>query len=258
MLAPSLLAWLALVGPQGSGEGTEPPPSLLAALPGDALFVVAVEDFASLWERAPHTAWGQLASEPVLAPHGDPRVQVWSTSTGELVQSWPTTSAAWKVRFTPDGERIVAGHGNTISVWELSSGEKLHDIATSSKVWDVAVGPASDLIAATSWDPLRNDIELWSLTTGEFVRKLDGHARPAVVTFSPDGSRLVAGHWFEGSLSLWDLERGAVVSLHGLQGTVRDVVFSPDGRRMASACSRGGRALWWMRSSSARSCPRTS
>jgi hypothetical protein len=62
------LAWLALAVPQRAGQETQPSSSLLAVLPGDAVFVLAVEDFESLWKRAPLTAWGQLAAEPLLAP----------------------------------------------------------------------------------------------------------------------------------------------------------------------------------------------
>lgn len=67
MLATTLLACLALSVPQQPAQEKQPP-NLVAALPGDATLVLAIEDFATFWDRARRSDWGALASEPVLAP----------------------------------------------------------------------------------------------------------------------------------------------------------------------------------------------
>lgn len=78
MFAHVFLASLALLAPQQSVRAPQQA-GLVAALPGDAVFVLAVEDFAALWEQAQHSSWGKLAAEPVLGP-------MWS-QLDELVES---------------------------------------------------------------------------------------------------------------------------------------------------------------------------
>lgn len=67
MLATSALLGLALALSPQPGQDTRPP-SLVAALPDDATLIVAVEDFATFWERAQRSDWNALMSDPALAP----------------------------------------------------------------------------------------------------------------------------------------------------------------------------------------------
>ena len=47
-----------------------------------------------------------------------------------------------------------------------------------------------------------------------------------------------------GTVSLWDVERGLIMSLTGLEGTIQQVAVSPDGRRIAAVDSAGVHRVW--------------
>ena len=99
------------------------------------------------------------------------------------------------------------------------------------------------VLAATTYDPSDHSLWIFDLETGE-RRELEGNAKPFVVTFTPDGSRIVTGDRDHGTVSLWDLERGLVMSLAGLEGTIQEVAVSPDGRRIAAVDSAGVHRIW--------------
>jgi WD40 repeat protein len=55
------------------------------------------------------------------------------------------------------------------------------------------------------------------------------------VAFSPDGTRIAVGHYYFGSVTVWDAEKGApLLHLKGHTGDINSVAFSPDGKRIVT------------------------
>ena len=54
--------------------------------------------------------------------------------------------------------------------------------------------PDSSTLAV--WSFADTNIHLWAVSTGEYLRSLEGHTgNVSSVAFSPDGSSLVSGSW---------------------------------------------------------------
>ncbi len=77
------------------------------------------------------------------------------------------------------------------------------------------------------------------------VRRLEGHEDwVRAVALTADGTRAVSGG-DDGTLRLWDLERGAEMRrLEGHEGVVRAVAVTADGRRAVSGGHDGTLRLW--------------
>ena len=76
-------------------------------------------------------------------------------------------------------------------------------------------------------------VSVWNARTGAELLTLKGQARlNQVVSYSPDGTRIVTGSR-DNSVRVWDARTGTeLLSLKGHTGPVRSVGFSPDGSRV--------------------------
>jgi WD40 repeat protein len=133
-----------------------------------------------------------------------------------------------RVRFTPDGKRLVTA-GPDVRVWDAKSGEELLRQKLPVGYGSLDVSPDGKTIAVAYYE-----VHVWDWESGTEPRKLDAGLRAHAegVRFSPDGKTLyVTG---VGSITKGiDLATGKVASrlVAGLYG--RQVAFSPDGTRYA-------------------------
>jgi serine/threonine protein kinase/WD40 repeat protein len=131
----------------------------------------------------------------------------------------------------PDKERVIGlGHdpsGTLLVGFRLPEGTTVQDVFLS---------------------PYRRKeppLTLWDTRTGTEIATLKnvGTLRPALVAFSPDGTRLamIVGRYFfqsPGEVVIWDPRTGnELFRLKGHTSAVQGVVFSPDGRRIATVTS---------------------
>ena len=63
------------------------------------------------------------------------------------------------------------------------------------------------------------------------------------LAFSPGEHTLVTGSW-DGTIKLWNLERGALLWLGQHTGSIHRLVFTPDGRTLASSGDDAAIRLW--------------
>jgi WD40 repeat protein len=153
------------------------------------------------------------------------------------------------VAFSPDGQQIVSGSGDsTVRVWDACTGAALQTLkGHSSYVNSVAFSPDGQQIVSGSYDSI---VRVWDACTGAALQMLKGHSSSvSSVAFSPDGQQIVSGSG-DSTVRVWDAHTGAALqTLKGHSSSVSSVAFSPDGNISISVsqewiAKRGERILW--------------
>jgi WD40 repeat protein len=105
----------------------------------------------------------------------------------------------------------------------------------------MAQSPNGQLLAL----PCGNNVLLFDVKTGAFVRTLTGHTqRVSCGSFDPESKRFACGSW-DGAIKVWDVDTGNVkLAWQGHPQAVMHVAFAPKGERLVS-CSLDGTAKVW-------------
>ena len=161
------------------------------------------------------------------------------------------------VDFSPDGQYLATGNGNSITLWEVSTGTPLLMKETGSVGYKgVAFGPDGQYLA-TGHD---NNVTVWEVSSGKRVwRGANSYSSFAgtfytdfdAVDFGPDGKYLATGdtHY----LTVWEVSSGKWVwrranSYSSFAGTfyahVYAVDYSPDGTYLATGDSHTDAIIW--------------
>ena len=148
------------------------------------------------------------------------------------------------VCFMPDNQHFLAGDwGGNMSIYdfkgqavqEFSGGEAgLNAVAVSRDGRFLASGDTAGIIRIFAGD-------------GTLLQTLDGHGgkEVLVLSFSPDGKRLLSGGDDQMAI-LWNVADGRIVQKMGPHETlVRSAVFSPDGQYIATAGPDADDARLW-------------
>ena len=145
------------------------------------------------------------------------------------------------VDFSPDGELIVSGSGDTtIKIWQRE-GKLLNTIEGHvDSVQDVIFSPDGQTIASGSEDATAR---LWDLQ-GKLLRTFDSHESTVNrLTYSPDG-KLIATASEDKTVKLWNRTGEKIKTLEGHEAGVVSVAFSRDGQLIATGDRNGQLKLW--------------
>jgi WD40 repeat protein len=152
------------------------------------------------------------------------------------------------VAYSPDGRYLVVATergkaavldrraGRLAATFEAESLPRPGRGVDPEVITDLAIDPTGRYVATN-----RNDgkIDVWSLMNGQLVRSLGGAGRRACsLAFRPGRAQLAAADG-SGSLTVWDLDSGAVV-IEATGGPIQTewtgmLAYSPDGRRLVHA-----------------------
>jgi WD40 repeat protein/serine/threonine protein kinase len=217
-------------------------------------------DLRTLGSKSPEAHW-ILWYNPnvVFSPEGkllaaashDGTVQVWDSSTGQVVQTLGTPGGCpvRGVAFSPDGKQLAAASGSRdVRVWDLATGKEVLTLRGHSTTTEgVAFSPDGRRLASAAWAQeikAVGEVKVWDLATAKEVLTLRGEGagdRLTSVAFSPDGRQLATGGW-NGTVTVWDAAAGKKLATQSgyaaatpgpADSTSAMVAFSPDGKHLA-------------------------
>ena len=220
----------------------------------------------------------ELISTETLAPTGhrfaavdrDRNIHVWkrpSPSNGRnRRRNWEKCAvlighlkAIGALAFSPDAERLASiSIDRTALLWDVDTGEQITEMDLPAPVGKrigpytlvgVAFSPLGDIIAGGH----RGDILLWDAADGKTLTTLpqpEDSQRAIALCFSPCGTYLASGAWWQGGLQkvpirLWKVNTGEnIATFWGHTTDVQCLAFSQDGTLLVSGGYDGAIYLW--------------
>lgn len=147
------------------------------------------------------------------------------------------------IAFTPNGRWLAtASDDDIIRLWDIEKTTLQLAIRELKGARTLAISPDGSMLAVG----LQNgDIQLYSLSDGEFLLTLSGHKDwIRCLAFSPDGRKLASGA-FDATARLWDITSGELDHIFsGHQSSVLGLAFSPDGATLATGSVDKTVRLW--------------
>ncbi len=140
--------------------------------------------------------------------------------------------------FSPDGERLAAGHRNDLHLYDLRTADGPRVLSGhSDTLADVAYSPDGETLATVSHDRL---LKIWDSTSGEERFSVVAHrSRIGSVDFSPDGQTIATAE-ARGAVKLWHAATGQPLGAVTTEtSSNRKIRFSSDGRKLAHRLADG-------------------
>ncbi|MCP4645470.1 MAG: protein kinase [bacterium] len=171
-------------------------------------------------------------SAPRLAFVNEGVAVVWDLSTDQEVFSSDRANDVERVRFTPDGERVLtASRDGVARLYSLSGGQLLASYNHGEEARDARMSPDQALVMVFSNAGL---VTVWDASTGALLNQLAGHEGGiASAVISPDSRRIATGSR-DCTARIWDAREPITRStLATCSKGVTDLSASLDGRHVA-------------------------
>lgn len=171
-------------------------------------------------------------------------VRLWDTETGILIHEFRTNSPIAAVSLSHDGRQISAADSHDLSTWDVQTGQLLSQFKLSTNNSIAAAAFSSDrrILVVSSSSDKDPGLRVWNLDSGSSTVLGDGTSIQAI-SISSDRKKIISGQ-YDGSLVLWDLERGIKARTDEDHTPIDSVTFSPDGTHFVSGDGAGEIKIW--------------
>ena len=170
-------------------------------------------------------------------------INLWDAQTARLKktlkgQSGSVTSLA----FSPNGKLLANGSPATLNLWDTRTGKLLRRLRIqfaypTYEFYSVAFSPDSKTLATGSGgnDGKPFEVRLWDASSGKLLRIFGRHkGQIPSVAFSPTG-KLLASASYDGTIKLWSVQTGRLITTWRSGAGRFAVAFSPDGQTLANS-----------------------
>jgi WD40 repeat protein len=182
-------------------------------------------------------------------------VVLYDLETYKHLQTLNKTDSVYLVDWSPDGKKLAAGGlipsdaefwKSHLVVWDTSAWkivfEQTGDYDSLNSIFgDIAWSPNSRSLAS-SVDGM--SVLVYNIKSGEVISRQETLS-PYSISWSPDGSRLVATGDYASSIRRWKVSTDESVRLFSQSvGSFLQIAWPPDGRRIASGNYEGKVCFW--------------
>ncbi len=208
--------------------------------------VLQQDESASCWTIAFHPLRFELAAAWNLEETGLHEIRLYDVASQKVITTLKGhTASIYSIAFSPNGLWLVSsGKDKTARLWDISNAKELRSFQHEGDVSSVAFDAKGETLA-TGMIGQYNKVQLWKVTTGEFLYAINEGSSKLV--FSSDGRKLIlAGFCFEGA-QIWNLSERKLE--HHLKrnikhGKITHIAVSSDKRKLATASFDYRVRLW--------------
>ncbi len=177
-------------------------------------------------------------SQFMLASFFRPEIDAINVTTGQplKLEKMPSMGEGTRMRFLPDGKRVVVSKAGGIVVWDRENGRELQFLKGAGE--EFVVAPDGKSIVTND-----GSLQRWNLETGKpiYTDTFDlGHIQEVIaIKFTVDGKHIVSASK-DGTVRLWDALTGKPLHVwtgHQAYRPVKALDISPDGRWIVSVGS---------------------
>ena len=146
------------------------------------------------------------------------------------------------VVFSRDGKRLITTGRGSVLTWDVATGRRIEALADVGAGYELILSPDGKLGAVRN----AREVVVWEAATGKPVHRIQAHkTSTGAIAWSPDGSRLASGGFYDKLVRVWDVRSaGRVAQFAGSGGPVEALAFSPDGGTLASGSQDQRIRLW--------------
>jgi hypothetical protein len=160
-------------------------------------------------------------------------ITIWNAASGAKLTTFKSGNDVHTLAFSPNGKLLASGgKEKVVRLWNLASGKEEQVLSGhNNDILSLAFTPDGKNLVSGGSD---KNIIIWNVANASIQKKLEGHEEKIVaLAVTHDGRRLISADSkrSSGTIIIWDLKNGSIISKIKTQKKIECMSVSPDGRQ---------------------------